>query len=147
VLGSDIIEDQFVTASGAYDATMTVSPSSWWVMQFVALRLAGGSDSNTQALTAPSGLTATTTSSSQVNLSWTGSTDNIGVSGYLVERCAGTGCPNFIQVANVPGGTSYSDTGLAPSTTYTYRVRATDVATLTSAYSTAAAATTPAGDP
>jgi hypothetical protein len=147
VLGSDIVEDQFVTTAGAYDATMAVSPTSWWVMQFVALRLAGGSDSNTQALTAPSGLTATAASSHQVNLSWTGSTDNIGVSGYLIERCTGATCANFAQIANVPSGTSYSDDSLTPSTPYTYRVRATDVATLMSSYSATAAATTPAGNP
>lgn len=134
-LGSDLIEDRFATASGAYNATMAVAPSSWWVMQFVALRLAGGSDSNTQALTAPSNLTATAASGQQVNLTWTASTDNIGVSGYLIERCPGAGCANFAQIANAPSGTSYSDASLAPSTSYTYRFRATDVATLMSGYS------------
>src|SRR5262249_41223766 len=35
----------------------------------------------------PSGLTATVMSSSQINIAWTASTDNVGVTGYLVERC------------------------------------------------------------
>jgi hypothetical protein len=110
------------------------------------LRLAGGGDTNTQALTAPSGLTANAASGSQVNLSWAGSTDNIGVTAYLIERCAGASCGNFAQIGSVPAAlTSYSDTAVLPATTYTYRVRATDVATLMSAYSATAGAVTAAG--
>ena len=77
--------------------------------------------------TAPSGLSATAASSTQINLGWTASTDNVGVSGYRVERCQGAGCTNFAQVAT-PAGTSHNDTGLSPSTTYRYRVRAADAA-------------------
>ena len=60
-----------------------------------------------------------------MNLNWTASTDNVSVSGYRVERCQGAGCTNFAQVAT-PTATAYSDTGLSPSTTYRYRVRAID---------------------
>src|SRR5438128_1904814 len=49
--------------------------------------------------TAPSGLTATTVSTTQINLAWTASTDNVGVTGYLVERCQGAGCTNLAQIA------------------------------------------------
>ena len=42
-------------------------------------------------------------SSSQINLSWTASTDNVGVTGYLVERCQGAGCTNFAQIATPTG--------------------------------------------
>jgi purple acid phosphatase-like protein/calcineurin-like phosphoesterase family protein/pectate lyase-like protein/fibronectin type III domain protein len=63
-------------------------------------------------------LSATAISSSQVNLSWTASTDNIGVTGYRVERCQGAGCTNFAQIATPPG-TTYSNTGLSANTTYT----------------------------
>ena len=112
-------------------------------MQFVALRLANGGDTNTQALTAPSGLTAMASSSSQINLSWSGSTDNIGVSGYLVERCTGSSCANFTQVGSVGAGvTSFSDVGLQASTAYSYRVRASDTATLLSGYSAPVSAVT-----
>ena len=79
--------------------------------------------------------------SSQVNLSWTASTDNVGVTGYRVERCAGSGCTNFVQVGT-PTGTSYNDTGRAPSTTYRYQVRAADAAGNLGGYSAAAEATT-----
>ncbi len=49
---------------------------------------------------APAGLTATAAGSSQVNLSWTPATDNVGVTGYRVERCNGAGCTNFTEVAS-----------------------------------------------
>jgi chitodextrinase len=91
---------------------------------------------------APTNLTATAASSSQINLSWTASTDNVGVTGYRVERCQGGGCSNFAQIAT-PTGTSYSDSGLQASTTYSYRVRATDAAGNLSGYSNTATATTP----
>ena len=92
----------------------------------------------------PSQVTATTISASQVNLSWTASDDNVGVAGYRVERCAGTGCTDFAEVAVAPG-TTFNNTGLAPSTVYRYRVRAADLAGNLSSYSTIATGTTAAG--
>src|SRR5271156_2236406 len=96
-------------------------------------------------LTAPSNLDATDSSSSQINLAWTASTESGGtISEYLVERCEGAGCTNFVQVGT-SATTTYNDTGLAASTTYTYQVRATDASNDLSAYSgTASAATSPA---
>ncbi|TMF76438.1 MAG: fibronectin type III domain-containing protein, partial [Chloroflexi bacterium] len=78
----------------------------------------------------PTNLGATAVSASQINLGWTASTDNVGVSGYLVERCPGNPCSaSFTQVGTVSGTTtSYNDAGLAASTTYGYQVRATDSA-------------------
>src|SRR2546428_6968493 len=96
--------------------------------------------------TPPSNLTATAASSSQINLAWTASTDDVGVTGYLVERCQGSGCTGFAQVATV-AGTTYNDTGLAAATSYSYRVRATDAAGNLSGYSITASATTLAGAP
>lgn len=86
--------------------------------------------------TAPSNLTATAVSSSQVNLSWTASTDNVGVAGYWIERCQGAGCSNFARVnSSLVTGTSYSNTGLTAATSYSYRVQAADSAGNISAYS------------
>ena len=96
---------------------------------------------DTQPPTAPSSLTATAASTSQINLSWTASTDNVGVTGYFIERCTGAGCTTFFRVA-VATGTTYSDTGLGPDTTFEYRVRATDAAGNLSAYSNLVSATT-----
>ena len=86
-------------------------------------------------------MTATAASASQINLAWTASTDNVGVTGYLVERCSGAGCTNFAQIGT-PTSTSFSDTGLTANTSYSYRVRATDAAGNLSAYSNTATATT-----
>ena len=91
---------------------------------------------------APANLTATPASNTQINLSWTASTDNVGVTGYRVERCQGSGCSNFAQIAT-PTGTSFNDSGLAQSTAYSYRVRANDAAGNLSGYSNTASATTP----
>ena len=66
-------------------------------------------------------------SGSEVDLSWGASTDNVGVTGYQVERCQGAGCTNFAQIAT-PTGTTYKDTSVSASTSYSYRVRATDAA-------------------
>ena len=94
---------------------------------------------DTIAPTAPTGLTATAASASQINLSWTASTDNVGVAGYAIYR-------NGIKVAAV-NGTSYSDTGLSSGTLYAYTVNAMDGALNLSAASNTAPATTQAGIP
>ena len=93
--------------------------------------------------TPPSGLTATAASPSQINLAWTASTDNVGVTGYLVERCQGAGARPSRRSPRATT-TTYSDTGLAAATSYSYRVRATDAAGNLSGYSNTATATTPA---
>jgi hypothetical protein len=82
----------------------------------------------------PVGLTATAVSSSQVNLSWTASTDNVGVTGYNVFRNGG-------KIAT-SSTTSFTDSSLAASTSYTYNVSAFDGAGNTSGQSSGAAATT-----
>src|SRR5207237_3333494 len=68
----------------------------------------------------PTGLTAAVAVSSGANLSWGASTDNVGVTGYIVRR-------NGVQVAT-PATTSFADTGLSAATTYTYTVAARDAA-------------------
>jgi hypothetical protein len=102
-----------------------------------------GPPPDTTPPSAPTGLTATAASTSQINLSWTASTDNVGVTGYKVERCQSAACSNFAQIAT-PTATTFNDTGLAGSTSYSYRVRATDAAGNLSNYSGTASATTPA---
>jgi chitodextrinase len=99
---------------------------------------------DTQAPTAPTNPMASVVSSSQITLSWTVSTDNVAVTGYLIERCQGSGCSNFAQITT-SSGTTFTDAGLSASTSYSYRVRATDAAGNLSAYSTVASGTTQAG--
>lgn len=62
-------------------------------------------------------LTATASSTTTVNLTWTTST---GALSYDVFRRNGAGA--FQQIHSMPNGTSYSDTGLTPNTTYVYKV-------------------------
>jgi len=97
----------------------------------------------------PGSLTATTVSSSQINLSWMASTDTggSGLAGYRVYRCQSSGCTNFTNNATLgPGTTSYSDTGLTPATSYRYYIEAFDGSGNT-AQSSIAEATTQAQAP
>ncbi len=102
-----------------------------------------GAGSDTVLPTVPASLTAVAVSTTQINLTWSASSDNVGVTGYRVERCQGAGCSNFAQIA-APATTSFGDSGLTPGTTYQYRVRAADAAGNLSAYSAVANATTQA---
>ncbi len=107
----------------------------------------GGSSStpppDTTPPTAPTNLVATAASSTQINLTWTASADNVGVTGYMAERCQGANCNNFAQIGT-PTTASFNDTGLTAGTSYSYRVRATDAAGNLSGYSNTASATTSA---
>lgn len=82
---------------------------------------------------APTNLTSNAKTNSQVVLSWADNATN--ELNYLIERCKGTGCTNFSQIASVGANvTTYSNTGLSRNTSYNYRVRAAN-ATGKSAYS------------
>ena len=91
--------------------------------------------------TAPTTLTISNTMSAELTLTWTASSDDAGVTGYDLERCEGTDCTNFAQIA-APTGLTYSDTGLTKATHYRYQVRAVDAAGNLSAYSNLASSTT-----
>ena len=84
----------------------------------------------------PTGLNASAPSCSQINLSWSASTDNVGVVGYKVYRNG-----SYLKPVT---GTSTSDTGLSGSTQYCYRVSAYDAAGNESAQGSQTCATTPA---
>jgi chitodextrinase len=86
------------------------------------------------APSAPLNLTASTVSSSQINLAWNAATDNVGVTGYRISR-------GGVQIATVTG-TSYQNSGLTASTTYSYTVKAVDAAGNESPASAAVSATT-----
>ena len=95
------------------------------------------STSDTTAPTAPTGFTATAISSSQIDLSWTASTDNVGVTGYKIYR----GGTLWYTTSNL----SYSDTGLTSNTSYSYYVQAYDAAGNISSPTASVSATTPSG--
>jgi hypothetical protein len=103
---------------------------------------------DTQNPTTPTNLTATAVSTSQINLSWTASTDNVGIAGYDIRRCSGSGCTPSSIVHNTTGtGTTWNNTGLSASTIYRYDVRARDAVPNYSSYSTIAQATTQTSTP
>lgn len=127
-----------VTSNGSasYSTAATLSATSNGrsaiICSLVTSASGGGSDVTPPSV--PTGLVATAAGSTAVNLTWTASTDNIGVDHYIIYR-GGT------QVG-IAAGTSYSDTGLSPSTSYTYTVRAVDTSSNQSTLSQTASATT-----
>ena len=95
---------------------------------------------DTQAPTVPAGLSATAAGTT-VNLSWSASTDNAGVTRYNVHRSTTTGfTPSAANRIGQPGSTSYADGGLAAGT-YFYKVTAEDAAGNVSGPSNQASAT------
>jgi PKD repeat protein len=131
------------STAGAYTVSLTVTGPGGSNTRTSSNYITVSSGTDTTAPTAPGSLAATANGSSSVNLTWAAATDNVGVTGYRVERCQGTTCTNFAQVAT-PAGTSHSDSGLVASTAYRYRVRATDAAGNLGPYSAIAVATTAA---
>lgn len=85
--------------------------------------------------TVPMGLTATPVATTQIDLTWSSSTDDVLLSGYQIFR-------DNAQVATTGTTTTYSDVGLTPNTTYTYYVTAFDAAGNVSASSTEVSTTT-----
>ena len=92
---------------------------------------------DTQAPTAPSNLQLSVISNTQIDLSWTASSDNVGIAGYNIERCQDDKCSPTVEVQATSGtGTTWSDTGLSTGTTYGYRIRARDAVPNYSGYQT-----------
>src|SRR5207247_1301012 len=108
----------------ARDAAGNVSPNSASASITIA---------DTTPPTTPTGLTAAATGTPAGHLAWSASTDNVGVTGYIVRR-------NGVQVAT-PATTSFADTGLSAATTYSYTVAARDAAGNTSPNSTSVSVT------
>ena len=113
----------------AYDAAGNTSAAS---------NTAGATTLDVTPPSVPANLAAQAVSSTRVDLSWSASSDNVGVTGYKVFR-------DGTLVTTAPG-TSYSDTGRSAGTTYSYTVLARDAAGNESAQSPAVPATTPALD-
>ena len=107
-----------------------------WFGATVTKSIQVGGAPDTEAPTVPTNLSATPVSPTQINLSWTASTDNFGVAGYKIYRDS--------AYLNSTGGTTYIDTTCSPNTTYSYTVSAYDSALNESAQSAPAQATTPA---
>jgi hypothetical protein len=149
--------DIFAAASAQNKAvieqfTATANSHGQYIIQFTSVvnqsLLSGIEIAPAAACTAPptpTGLNATAISSSQINLSWTAVTSSCSV-GYNVFRSTTSGfTPSASnQVAGNVSGASFSDTGLAASTSYFYLIETANLGG-TSGPSNQANATTNAG--
>ena len=102
--------------------------------ELMAMATWGTKPADTQAPSAPTSLTASAASRSEIDLSWSASTDNIGVTGYYILR-------DGVNVATATT-TSYRDVRLKRNTTYCYAASAFDQAGNISPSSNQACATT-----
>ncbi|MEC4686472.1 MAG: fibronectin type III domain-containing protein [Nitrospirota bacterium] len=142
-----LVPPSFTTAAGATAYTVTgLNPSTTYYFVVRARDEAGNVDTNTVEVSAttltPTDATpptfggagsATTVSSSQIDLTWTAATDNVTLQSnivYLVYISTTPGGENFLtpNYTTAAGATSFSVTGLTTSTTYYFVVRAKDEA-------------------
>ena len=130
-------------------ADLSASPSTTYAYQLKAVDAAGNHSgfSNSSSTTTPAStdgenptdptnLSATVISPTEVDLSWTGSTDNQGVTGYEIFR-------GGVLLTSIGPVTSYADTSVVNGTTYAYKVRAFDAAGNRSGFSNTQTVTTP----
>ena len=128
VTGSSAVQHATVNVSGVKTLTLIASAGIDGTIDYDHADWAGAQLTVAPPVVAvpaaPTSLTATATSTSTVNLSWTagGTTQTA----YAVDRSTDGGA-TYTTIATV-SNTTYADTGLAAGTTYTYRVRATNTA-------------------
>jgi hypothetical protein len=95
-----------------------------------------GAPADTVAPSKPTNLSASSSSPQLVQLTWTASTDNVGVTGYSIYR-------DGALLTTIGPATSYNDTTVQLGTSYSYQIRAHDAAGNTSTLSSSATVTTP----
>jgi bacillolysin len=117
---------------GAGSTEVIATTNAWYAVGIGAAFTGGTTD--TAAPSAPANLAASGTTATTTNLSWTASTDNVGVTGYNVYRGA--------TLVTTVTGTSYTATGLTAATAYTFSVKAKDAAGNLSASSNIVSVTT-----
>lgn len=121
--GADLPGATALTGTSYADASVAASTTYSYTVS--AVDAAGNRSAESAAATVttpagtglqpPTGLTVTTVSSTELDLSWNAAS---GATGYDIER-------DGVVIVTDHATTSYADTGLTPSTTYTYRVRST----------------------
>ena len=153
--GSLLVSFATTTTGTLYYGDTNLSPGTTYAYTVVAYDAAGNvslpnsasittlsGTADTQPPSTPINLSASAVSTSQINLSWSTSTDNVGVTGYKVYR-GGTQIATVVASStSLATPTYYSSAELQSSTTYTYAVAAYDAAGNTSAQSASASATT-----
>lgn len=122
-----------------YSAPIGAAAGNQVYIDNITITAQGGGGSDTQAPTAPTNLAASNVASTSLTLSWTASTDNVGVTNYRIYRNNNY----FDQTGN--SNTTFNATGLTASTTYSWYVRAVDAAGNLSGTSNTINVTTTAG--
>jgi len=124
------VEQFTATANGSGDIVIAFTNGTVNQPMFNGIEVLGSSTSCTTVPSAPTGLTATASSSSAIALSWTAVTPpaNCTISSYSVYGSTTSGfTPSSSNlIASGVTGTTYTNTGLAASTTYYYKVEAVD---------------------
>jgi subtilisin family serine protease len=128
-------------------APFSLAGASGWAQVGALLRSSSGGQTppDTTAPSIPSGLSLSNATPSSLNLTWTASGDNVGVTGYRLDVATDLAFTNLVlgysnkDLGNV---TANLISGLSPATTYYTRLRAYDAAGNTSAYSLIASALT-----
>ena len=134
-----------VPVAGVNQIKLTVTDSGngnsydhgdWAAARFTPSGSGNPNPADTQPPTAPANLTAPSKTSVSVSLSWTASTDNVGVTGYNVYKGG--------VLEGSTAGTTYTATGLSANTAYSFTVKAKDAANNESAASNTLNVTTDA---
>jgi PKD repeat protein len=121
--GTGVTTTHVYSTPGTYVATLTVTDNG----NLSSTTSTSITVSAPALPSAPTGLTATALSRSSIRLQWTNTSAS--QSEVRIERCQGSNCTNFAQVAVVAGTvTTFTNSGLASKTTYAYRVRAHNAA-------------------
>ena len=110
----------------------------------MASPIGGAAAPDVEPPSAPGVVVAVASAADRVELSWGAASDNVGVTGYEVERCLGAGCTDFGLLATT-SSVGYVDGSVAAAATYRFRVRARDAAGNVGGYADAVTVTTPAG--
>jgi hypothetical protein len=144
-VGSDVwqTEDPTLNRKNGHIALTSATGGTFTVSQGTTSTTytSKGGTPDTQAPTAPGALVASAVSSSAIDLDWSASTDNVGVTGYNVYRSTDGSSFSLAGTSSTPG---FSNLGLSGSTTYWYQVTAKDAAGNESPVSNIASATTSA---
>jgi chitodextrinase len=115
----------FPATSTRYVRLTIASNTAWPAGQISSFEVYGtAAPGDTQPPTAPGNLTSPSKTTNSVSLSWTASTDNVGVTGYQVRQAG--------NVVGTTAATSFTVTGLSPNTAYAFTVTAQDAAGNTS---------------
>ena len=136
----DVTGSNSITVNPSVSTTyrLTATNSSGWTFATTdVLRTGGGTTQDTTPPSVPFNVYAVAISSSRLDVHWNISTDDVGVAGYGIYRDG--------SLIATTSATSYSDNGLPPNTTFSYRVTAYDAAGNTSAQSPAITGTTSGG--